>query len=318
MRNYSVNSPLTRVEKVQYALLYAFVYLMSLLPFCVLYLLSDFTFLILYHWVGYRKNIVQKNLRDSFPEKTDAERLLIEKKFYHFLCDYVFETIKLASMSHAKILRHVKYIGIEQVNESVARGQSVTLYLAHYGNWEWITSITLLLNPDNFNSQVYHVLENKVLDRLMLKLRSRCGSVNIERHVLLRKVAEARRDGVPMVIGFISDQGPEMHTIHHWLPFLNHDTAVITGTETVSKKFDFTCVYLDVQRPRRGYYTVNIKMLTTTPAQYKDFDITEMYFKQLEQSIRRQPEIWLWTHNRWKRTRQQYEEYIASHPNTRK
>ena len=309
---------MTKVEKVLYALLYSFVYLMSLLPFCVLYLLSDFIFFIMYHWVGYRKNIVKKNLRESFPEKSDEELLQIEKKFYHFLCDYIFETIKLMSISKEKMKHHVHFEGLNYIQEALNQGHNVALYLAHYGNWEWMTSMGLYLPNDLFLGQVYHVLENKVFDRLMLKLRSRCGSVNIERHVLLRKVAQVRHDGIPMVIGFISDQGPEMHTIHHWLPFQNHDTAVITGTEAVSKKFDFTCVYLDVQRPRRGYYTVDIKMLTTTPTDYKDFDITEMYFKELETSIRRQPEIWLWTHNRWKRTRQQYEEYIATHSNARK
>lgn len=305
---------MTKVEKFMYFLLYSLVCLLSLLPFRILYLLSDFTFLIMYRCAGYRRGVVRKNLRNSFPEKTDAERLQIERKFYHFLCDYIFETIKLVTMSPSKILRHVKYQGIEQVNEFITKGQSVAVYLAHYGNWEWVTSISLLLPENCFGGQVYHILESKVFDTLMLKIRSRMRSQNIERHQLLRKVVETRQKGTPMAIGFIADQGPEMHTIHHWINFFNQDTAVITGTETVAKKFDFACVYLDIKRERRGFYTIDIKLLTPSPGEYEDFKITELYFASLEQTIRRQPEIWLWSHNRWKRTKKQYEEYVASHP----
>lgn len=317
MGNYSISSPMTFKDRVIYALLYGFAYALSLLPFRVLFLLSDFIFVILYHWVKYRRPVVRKNLRDSFPEKSDEERAEIERKFYHFFCDYIFETIKMMSMSKAKMQRHMQFKGMEHVCKACDEGHSVALYLAHYCNWEWVTSITLGIPPYAFGGQVYHILESKAFDAFMLKLRSRWGSENIERHILLRKVVSEYRKGKKMVIGFISDQGPEMHTIHHWTQFLNHDTAVITGTETVAKKFDFSCVYLDIIRERRGYYTVNVIPLTKISADYKDFEITDMYFKALEQSIRRQPENWLWTHNRWKRTRKQYEEYIAAHPHNK-
>ncbi len=316
MKNYSVNSPMTFKDRVEYATLYGLAFLLSLLPFRVLYALSDFTYYILYYNVKYRRTIVRKNLRDSFPEKTDAERLVIERGFYHFFCDYIFETIKLTSMSKAQIKRHVRFEGLNHIEQALNEGHSVAIYLAHFCNWEWVTSLGLHLPKDLLVGQIYHVLESKAFDTLMLKIRGRMGTENIPRFESFRRMVKAQRDGKKMAIGFISDQGPEMHTIHHWIDFLNHDTAVITGTETVAKKLNMACVYFDIVCERRGYYVVNTIPLAMNSAEHKDFEITDMYFKALEQTIRRQPEKWLWTHNRWKRTRKQYEEYIASHPNT--
>ena len=318
MGNYSANSPMTLTDRIIYVLLMGFAYPLSLLPFRVLFLLSDFTFVILYHWVKYRRPVVRKNLRDSFPEKSDAEQAEIERKFYHFFCDYIFETIKMMSMSKAKMQRHMRFSGLEHMYHALDEGHSVALYLAHYCNWEWVTSINLHVPKGVVGGQVYHILESKAFDTFMLQLRARWDGINIPRFELLRKVVSEYRNDRRMVIGFISDQGPEMHTIHHWTQFLNHDTAIITGTETVAKKFDFACLYLDITRVRRGYYNVEIIPLTMNSTEYKDYDITDMYAKALEQTIRRQPENWLWTHNRWKRTRRQYEEYLASHPNSNK
>lgn len=315
MGNYSAYSTMTFTDRIIYMLLYGFTFVLSLLPLCILYLLSDIIYVILYHMIKYRRAVVRKNLRKSFPEKTDEERTEIERKFYHFFCDYIFETIKLTTISKEKIKQHVKYVGLNHIYDALKEGHSVALYLAHYCNWEWITSIGLYMPNDILGGQIYHVLESKPFDSLMLKIRSRMGTENIPRYDSFRRMVKEFRTGRKMVIGFISDQGPEMHTIHHWMDFLNQDTAVITGTEVVAKKLDFATVYFDIVRERRGHYVVNIIPLTMNSADYKDYEITEMYFNALEQTIRRNPEYWLWTHNRWKRTRKQYEEYLATHSN---
>lgn len=317
-KNYSATSPMTLTDRILYAVLYGFVFLLSLLPFWLLYMLSDGLFLIIYHVVGYRKRIVRDNLKSSFPEKSKEELLAIERKFYHFFCDYIFETIKLFSMSKKKIQRHIQFRGLENVNKVLGEGHNAAIYLAHYCNWEWVTSFALFFPPEILVGQVYHVLENKAVDTLMLKLRSRMGAVNIPRFELLRRVVKERRQGRQMVVGFISDQGPEMHTIHYWTHFLNHETAVITGTETIAKKCDFSCLYMDITRVKRGYYVVDIVPLANKSSDYEDFEITELYVRALEKTIIRQPENWLWTHNRWKRTRQQYEEYLSNHPQLKK
>lgn len=315
--NYQSSASMTAIERIIYYAIYAFVYVLSLFPLRVLYILSDFCYLIIYYLVGYRKNVVRKNLSNSFPEKTSDELLEIECNFYHFFCDYIFETIKLATISRKEMKRRMRFEGMEHIEHALNNGHNITLYLAHYCNWEWVTSIGLHLPPVDFPGQIYHVLENKVMDKLMLKLRSRMGARNISRFESLRKIAEMKRQKKSMVIGFISDQGPEMHTIRYWTTFLNQETAIITGTETISKKYDFACVYLDIQRPKRGYYVVTVKPLTEKSDEFQDFEITEMYARAFEENIKRQPQFWLWSHNRWKRTREDYNKFLETHKNNR-
>src|SRR5690606_18317686 len=72
--------------------------LLSRLPFFFLYLLSDFLFVVVYYGVRYRRKLVRKNLKNAFPEKTKAERKRIEHQFYHNLCDYSIETLKLLTI----------------------------------------------------------------------------------------------------------------------------------------------------------------------------------------------------------------------------
>lgn len=316
-KNHIATYKLNTMETILLWIMYGILYLISLLPLRLLYILSDACFLLVYHIFKYRREIVRKNLRNAFPEKNEEERSIIERKFFHFFCDYVFETIKLASISKKEMRRRMSYSGIERVHQALKDGHNVCLYLAHYCNWEWVTSIMLHLPDDICGGQVYHVLENKVMDKLMLKLRSKMGTINISRTELPRRIVTCRKAKQPMVIGFISDQGTELHNIRYWTQFLNQDTAVITGTETIAKKYDFVCFYLDIQRIRRGYYHVDVLPLTETTKEYPDFEITELYLHALEKSIRRQPDLWLWTHNRWKITPEIYQKFLESHKNNR-
>lgn len=303
-------------QKAIYYFLWSIIYLTSLWPLKVMYVFSDGLYLFVYKLFGYRKKLVRKNLKDSFPEKSEAERLVIEKKFYHFFCDYVFETIKLASMTKDEMRKRVKYTGLEHLNRYLEGGHNIALYLGHYCNWEWVTSIGLYV-PDNvFGGQVYHILENKTFNALMLKLRSGMGPESISMQVVLRKIIENRKAGNPIILGFISDQVPLYQATHYWTDFLNHkDTIVITGTERIAKQCDFSCVYLDISRPKRGYYDINIIPLAENPNDYPDWEITEMYFRHFEESIRRAPEYWLWTHNRWKRDLKGFKEWQEEEKN---
>ena len=258
--------------KLVYYLVYGVLWLFSLLPLRIHYVISDGVFLIVYYLVGYRKKLVRKNLADSFPEKSAKELLTIEKAFYHWLCDYFVETVKLLSISAENLKRHMVFKGAEKVNEIVETGQSCALYLGHYCNWEWITSLPLWFTPKAKCCQVYHVLENPWADRLFLKLRGRLGAISIPMSEVLRRLATFRQQGHPVVIGYISDQVPFWNNIHHWVDFLHHDTPVLTGTERLIRGTGQAVFYLDVRRVRRGYY----------------------------------PQCYLWTHNRWKRTREEF------------
>lgn len=294
-------------EKTLYGILSSFVYLLSLLPLSVLYVIADLLYFVLYRCAGYRKKLARKNLTDSFPEKSKKEIIEIEKKFYHFIADYVVETIKLISISKKEMARRVTFNNLEVIKDGIAKGQSCSIYIGHYCNWEWITSLGLHIDSkDAFVGQVYHVLESKVSDKLFLYIRSRMDTICVAMSEILRRRLECHREGKPMVMGYISDQVPMWNNIHYWTPFLNHDTPVLTGAETITKRFNDRALYFDVSRPRRGYYTIDIKLIVADSKDVPDWEITESYFRMLEKTIQRQPEFWLWTHNRWKRTREEF------------
>ena len=291
---------------MMYHFLFAFFYLLSLLPFWILFLFSDFTYLILYKIIGYRISVVRKNLTDSFPEKNLEEIKQIERKFYRHLCDYLVETIKMLTMSEQQMRRHMLLSGTDQVNACINEGQSCVIYIGHSFNWEWITSLPLWLSDKAHCGQLYHALENKAFDKLFLKLRERWGSESIPLTNILRKTVEAKRKKQATVIGYLGDQVPHWNNIHHWCWFLNHDTPVMTGTERIAIKNHQALFFLEISCKKRGYYEGDLKLMTRNPEMLKEFEATDMYFQLLEANILRQPELWLWSHNRWKRTREEF------------
>ena len=286
--------------------LYALLYLLSLLPLRVLYLLSDFLYLVAYKLLGYRKEVVRKNLRSSFPEKSEEELLQTEHDFYHWFCDYLVEAVKLLSMSRKQLRRRMVFKGTEAVEQVVSEGRSCAIYLGHYCNWEWITSLPLWVSSKAQCGQIYHPLENREFDWLFLKLRQRMGARCIAMEEAARTIVNYKRAGQPIVIGYIADQAPFWKSIHHWLDFLHHDTPVLTGTERIVKMVDHAVFYMDVRCIRRGYYEAEIKLLSLEPKKMAEFELTNIYFSELEKSIQRAPAYYLWTHNRWKRTREEF------------
>ena len=293
--------------RILYHLLYGFGFALSLFPLRVLYLLSDFIYLITYKMAGYRLPLVRKHLADCFPEKDEMERRQLEKDFYHWFCDYLVETIKLLSISKAQLKKRMVFKNTEAIDEAINSGQSCAVYLGHYCNWEWVTSLPLWVTPKAQCAQIYHVLENKEFDRLSLKLRERQGAVCIPMAETLRRIIQYRQQGQQVVIGYISDQVPFWNNIHHWCQFLNHDTPVLTGTERLARQTGHAVFYLDIERPRRGYYEATFRLITREPKAMAEFETTDIYFRMLEDSIRRAPAFYLWTHNRWKRTREEYD-----------
>ena len=294
--------------KLLYYIVFAVWYVFSLLPLRIHYVLSDLLFWLLYGMVGYRKAVIRKNLKESFPEKSEEELRKIARGYYHFFCDYIVETIKMMTISKENIRRRLTFKGTELVDEIVESGQSCAVYLGHLCNWEWVTSLPLWVTPKAQCGQIYHPLENKEFDRLFLYSRQRFGATCIAMQDTLREIVNYRSKNQPVVIGYISDQVPFWTNIHHWVDFLHHDTPVLTGTERIAKKVNHAVFFLDVHRVRRGYYEAEFKLMTREPQKMDDFEITDIYFKLLEESIRRAPEFWLWSHNRWKRTREEFNE----------
>ena len=293
--------------KVVYYLVLATCYTLSLLPLRVLYVIADILYYFLYYIIRYRQHVVQKNLETSFPDKSEAELLAIRHGFYHFFCDYLVESIKLLTIRKEDLRRRLVFKGTHLLDQSINEGQSCAIYLGHYCNWEWVTSLPFWVTPKAQCGQIYHPLENKDFDQLFLRLRQRMGAVCIPMSETLRRLSDYRRQQQPVVIGFISDQVPLWTNIHHWCDFLHHDTPVLTGTERIARKLNYALFYLDIKRVRRGYYEAEIKLITRQPQQSEEFEITDRYFQLLEESIRWAPEYWLWSHNRWKRTHEEFD-----------
>lgn len=298
------------MNKILYYIVYSWMYLHALLPFRALYVLSDILYVLVYKMIGYRLKVVRQNLKSSFPEKTDKERIEIEKEFYHHFCDYFVETIKLLHISDEEMRKRMQFENVELVKDLMRDGNSVLMYLGHYCNWEWVTSITLQFKgEENRNlGEIYKPLKNKAIDDIFLKIRSRFGPLAIPKNDTLRTIIKLRREKKQIIIGFMADQTPSIRNIHYWTNFLNQDTPVFTGVERIAKQTDFAVVYLDVRKERRGHYVGTVRQITDDPKSEPEFKITEDYIRAMEKTILRNPAYWLWTHKRWKRTREEVAE----------
>jgi KDO2-lipid IV(A) lauroyltransferase len=274
---------------------------MSILPLRLMYILSDGLYYPLYYIGRYRQKIVRKNLTESFPEKSPKEILSIEKRFYHFLIDYIFETCKLAVISQEEIQRRMKFTNIDEINAVLRQGKSISLFLGHYCNWEWISSIPLHLTAPALPGQIYHKLHNPVVDKLFLANRKRFGAINIEMRDTLRWISDKVRSEKTTIVGYIADQAPKGDAIQHRANFLNHHTAALVGAEKITKKYGFEAYYVDIKRIKRGYYEAEFVKMGENPQSLPDFELTDLYFQALEKTIRRRPEYYLWSHNRFKK-----------------
>lgn len=283
-----------------YHLLSFFLKLLSYTPFCVLYVLSDCLFYLLYYVVRYRRRIVRKNLTESFPEKSEQEIIQIEKKFYQYFTDQVLESCKMATISSEEMSKRMKFTNIEDANAVLRSGKTISLYMGHYGNWEWVSSIPLCLEPNVLAVQIYHKLRNENMDRLLLYQRERMGAISVEMRKTARYITQLKTANKVSIIGFIADQSPRKRDARHFIPFLNHQTPVLTGTEKIIKHYGFEAWFLDMKRVKRGFYEARLIRMHDAPQSLPDFELTTMYYQMLEQMIKERPELYLWTHNRFK------------------
>ncbi len=294
------------MENFNYRLIRALWNFGALLPFKVLYLLSDIICLIIYYVARYRRKIVRDNLVNSFPEKSLAEIIVIEKKFYSSFCDYMVETVKLMRMSPERIKKHMRFEGVDELEQMLSgEGKSSMVYIGHLFNWEFITSLPLhFKNPDVRFGQIYHPLASKAMDDLFLELRGQYGSESIAMKNTLRRILELSNQKKPFVIGAIADQVPTWESIKHWLTFFHRDTPVFTGSEKIARRIGSSAYYLALRREKRGYYVATFHLICEDASLLEENEVTNRYFTLLEENIKEEPYLWLWTHKRWKRTRQ--------------
>lgn len=283
--------------------------LLSRLPLGVHYFLSDYVlFPFAYYVIKYRRKLVLRQLSECFPEKTADEIQQTCRRFYHFLCDYVVETVKLETMTNDELRRRVQFEGIEEMQDILDREgrQFCFAYLGHYCNWEWMASFPLWLRSPWQGAQIYHPLHNKQADEHFLREREKFGGRCIPMKQTLRQIVSAKNEGEHLVIGFIADQEPKSEALHHWTQFLNRQTAFLVGSERIARQVSAAFYYIRVTRPRRGYYRAEVLPMNISFDEMDDFVVIDKYASMLEEQIRQQPELWLWTHNRWKHSFEQW------------
>ena len=283
---------------IGYYLFYGLNWIITLLPLPVLYIFSDFLYLVLYYVVSYRRNVVATNLKNSFPEKTDKELKIIEKKFYRHLSDILIETFKSTHMTRANQKKRFTYSNLEIIDKLREEKRDIIAIMGHYNNWEWPTLLPYYLKYKTII--IYKPLQNKYFNRFINNHRSEHGIVLTPTSQVIREIINYRKKDINTVSVFISDQIPSKGDIKYWTTFLNQDTAVFTGAGKIASKYDMAIVFFHVQKVIRGYYNLNIELLFDHTEGLSEEVITEKHVRRLEEIIKEKPEYWIWSHRRWK------------------
>jgi KDO2-lipid IV(A) lauroyltransferase len=286
------------MQALLFYITYPFIYMVAVLPFGALYRLSD----VLYHLLrlsGYRKDVVLKNLRNSFPDKSDEEIKALNKSYYRYLCDLILETLRTLRMSEEESMQRCAFHKPEWLDKLQEEGKSFIIVMGHYGNWEW-AGPSFTLNTGIQLVVIYRPLSNIYFEKMMCSMRTRFGTRITPVKLTLRDMVANR--GSVTATAFIADQSATKKNAY-WTTFLNQDTAVFTGPEKLATKFNYPVVYMNVQRTKRGYYDVYPELLIAEPKNTVENEISEAFMKRLEKDIIENPVIWLWSHRRWKHKR---------------
>ena len=272
-------------------------YFISYLPMWVLYIISDILYLIAYKILGYRKKVVQNNLKNSFPDKTESELEKIKKKFYRHFFDIIVETIKSVSANKYFYRKHITINNIELLDKYHKKNQTVVLALAHFGNWEW-GNIRLSIESKQKLIGIYKVLNNDFFNTLMKDMREKFGTEMVSMENTFRYLVKNKNEC--KIIGLLADQSPVKNESNYWTTFLNQETSVYLGPEKIATKMNCAVLFCSVQKVKRGKYELHLEELCTNPEKTTEGEITSLYLRKMEQTINENPEYWLWTHRRWK------------------
>ena len=284
-----------------FILTFPFLWIISILPFRIFYWLSDCIYVLVYYIVGYRKKTVRENLALALPHLSDKERLEIEKKSYHHLCDMFLEMVKTMTISSEEMNKRFKITNLEVIKEYEKKGKSIMLIASHYASWEW--QITLNQKISFLGVAVYKKLANKHFDKLVRDIRSKYNTELVPTSKTIPLIANNQKNNIQCVYGLASDQSPKADRIFHWESFMGVEVPVHTGPEMLAKKYDMTVVFAKVKKVKRGYYELTIIPLSDNPKSIPDFGITHIYIKEVEKQILEAPEYYFWTHKRWKHRR---------------
>jgi len=286
------------MQLLAYILIYPILWFVSILPFRLLYAVSDLLYILMYHVFRYRKQTVKDNLRLVFPKKSDLEIKMITKKFFHHFCDMILESIKSMNISLESMKARYTFKNLDIIKDFEKQNKSIVLMCAHYGSWEWIFILQTYTSHRGYG--IYKRLQNKYFDRLIKSIRARYNSYLITTKETFSVLEEAKKNGILSMNGFASDQSPKKDKAYHWNNFMGIKVPVHTGAEMLAKKLDMPVVFFAVERKKRGYYEATFQTLAETPTDFKDYEITDKFLKLVEKQIHEAPEYYLWTHKRWK------------------
>lgn len=280
---------------------FPFLWIISILPFRLFYWFSDFVYLILYYIIGYRKKTVRENLALAFPNLSAKERLVIEKKSYHHLCDMFLEMIKTMTISPEEMNKRFVITNLEVVKEYEKKGKSTILLASHYASWEWLLS----LNEKTLfrGIGVYKKIANKYFDKLIRDIRSKYKAELVETKRAIPLIAENQEKGILSMYGLASDQSPKLNRAFHWDKFMGVEVPVHTGAEMLAKRYDLNVLFVKVKKVKRGFYEATFLPITDNPKSIPDFEITNVFLREVEKQILEAPEYYFWTHKRWKHKR---------------
>ena len=285
-----------------YILVYPILWIISILPFPIFYLLSDAICFLVYNLIAYRKKVVRKNIRLALPHLSEKEQLTVEKKFYSHMCDMFLEMIKTMSISQKEMEKRFVFTNMEVYYDLEKKNKSIALMCAHYASYEWVISMNYYTNFKGIG--IYKRLANPYFDKLVKRIRSKFKAELITTKETIATIKNNYRNNVLSLYGFASDQSPRVSAAHHWASFMGHVVPVHTGAEMLAKRFDMNVIFLRTKKIKRGYYEASFEILSEDVKSVPNYEITDKFLKLVEEQIYEAPEFYLWTHKRWKHTKE--------------
>lgn len=286
------------MKLIAFIIVYPFLWLVSILPFSILYKLSDVVYFIVYYVIQYRKKSVREQLKSTLSNYSAQELLVIEKKFYAHLCDLFLEMIKTMSISEKEITKRFRFTNVELLKDLELQKKSIAIMCSHYASYEWIISLNKFADFKGF--AIYKKINNPYFDKLVRKIRFRFKAELITTSETITTIENNYINNILGIYGFASDQSPQLHSARHWQDFLGINVPVYTGAEMLAKRFDMNVVFLKTKKIKRGYYEASIEILAQNVKSIPDYEITDKFLKLVEKQILEAPEFYFWTHKRWK------------------
>jgi KDO2-lipid IV(A) lauroyltransferase len=286
------------MKSLGYYIFFVFTWLITLLPFRALYIISDLVYFLIYHIFHYRREVVGKNLSNAFPEKSPDELDEIARRFYRHLSDLIIESLKALHMSPRQISRRFTIKDLSLIQRLYDEGKDIAALTSHYNNWEWLSSVQLITRHRAIS--IYKPLKNKYFDKFILDLRTKYGVFAMPMNRTLRELSRFRNQHILTLPAFLADQTPPADENTFWTTFLNQETDFYRGPEKIAVKFNMAVIFAHIKKIKRGYYVVDCSLITENAGEEEPEYIISRYAAMLEEVIRDKPEYWLWSHRRWK------------------